>query len=124
MMGQANHFRRYAKDKIQYAIDRYTNEANRLTRVLDARLAGARYTAGKEYSISDIAIVPGRRGADQRGVNLEEYPSVKRWFDEIGARPAVQRGCKVLADAQAANAAPHNDKSWEIMFGKVQFEKR
>jgi GSH-dependent disulfide-bond oxidoreductase len=124
MMGQANHFRRYAKDKIQYAIDRYTNEANRLTNVLDKRLAEARYTAGKEYSISDIACFPWLRGADQRGVNLENYPNVKRWFDEINARPAVQRGCKVLADVQAANTAPHNDKSWEIMFGKVQFEKR
>ena len=124
MMGQANHFRRYAKEKIQYAIDRYTNEANRLTNVLDKRLAEARYTAGKEYSISDIAIFPWLRGADQRGVSLENYPNVKRWFDEINARPAVQRGCKVLADVQAANTAPHNDKSWEIMFGKVQFEKR
>ena len=122
MMGQANHFRRYAKDKIQYAIDRYTNEANRLTNVLDKRLAEARYTAGKEYSISDIAIFPWLRGADQRGVNLEEYPNVKRWFDEINARPAVQRGCKVLAEAQST--APHSDKAWEIMFGKVQFEKR
>jgi GST-like protein len=124
MMGQANHFRRYAKDKIQYAIDRYTNEANRLTNVLDKRLAEVRYTAGKEYSISDIACFPWLRGADQRGVNLEDYPNVKRWFDEINARPGVQRGCKVLADVQAANTAPHNDKSWEIMFGKVQFEKR
>jgi GST-like protein len=124
MMGQANHFRRYAKEKIQYAIDRYTNEANRLTNVLDKRLAGARYTAGKEYSISDIAIFPWLRGADQRGVSLEDYPNVKRWFDEINARPAVQRGCKVLADVQAANTAPHSDKSWEIMFGSVQFEKR
>ncbi len=124
MMGQANHFRRYSKEKIQYAIDRYTNEANRLTNVLDKRLAEARYTAGKEYSISDIAIFPWLRGADQRGVNLEDYSNVKRWFDEINARPAVQRGCKVLADVQAANTAAHNDKSWEIMFGKVQFEKR
>jgi len=124
MMGQANHFRRYSKEKIQYAIDRYTNEANRLTNVLDKRLKEARYTAGKEYSISDIACFPWLRGADQRGVNLEDYPNVKRWFDEINARPAVQRGCKVLADVQSANAAPHNDKSWEIMFGNVQFQKR
>jgi GST-like protein len=124
MMGQANHFRRYSKEKIQYAIDRYTNESNRLTGVLDKRLKEARYTAGKEYSISDIAIFPWMRGAEQRGVNLEEYPGVKRWFDEINARPAVQRGVKVLAEAQAANQAPHSDKAWEIMFGKVQFERR
>jgi GST-like protein len=124
MMGQANHFRRYSKEKIEYAIGRYTQEANRLTQVLDKRLGEARYTAGKEYSISDIASFPWLRGADARGVILDEYPNVKRWFDEINARPAVQRALKTLADVQAANAAPHDDKSWEIMFGKKQFEKR
>jgi GST-like protein len=124
MFGQANHFRRYAKEKIQYAIDRYTNEANRLTRVLDKRLGEARYAAGNEYTIADIAIFPWMRGAENRGVNIEEYPHVKRWFDEINARPAVQRGVKVLAEVQAANQAPHDDKSWEIMFGKVLFQPR
>jgi GSH-dependent disulfide-bond oxidoreductase len=124
MMGQANHFRRYAKDKIQYAIERYSNEANRLTGVLDKRLGEARYTAGNEYSISDIASFPWLRGAEQRGVNIEEYPNVKRWFDEINARTAVQRALTVLAEVQAANAAPHSDKSWDIMFGKVQFQRR
>ena len=124
MMGQANHFRRYAKDKIQYAIERYSNEANRLTGVLDRRLGEARYTAGNEYSVSDIASFPWLRGAEQRGVDIGEYPNVKRWFDEINARPAVQRALKVLAEVQAANAAPHSDKSWDIMFGKVQFQRR
>ena len=124
MMGQANHFRRYSKEKIQYAIDRYTNEANRLTSVLDKRLGEARYTAGAEYSISDIASFPWLRGAESRGVNIGEYPNVKRWFDEINARPAVQLALKVLADAQAANTAPHSDKSWDILFGKSQFQKR
>lgn len=124
MMGQANHFRRYSKDKIEYAIDRYTNEANRLTAVLDRRLGEARYTAGNEYSISDIASFPWMRGAEQRGVNIGEYPNVRRWFDEINARAAVQRALKVLAEAQAANTAPHSDKSWDILFGKVQFGRR
>jgi GST-like protein len=64
------------------------------------------------------------RGAENRGVNIAEYPNVKRWFDEINARPAVQRGVQVLAEVQAANQAPHSDKSWEIMFGKVQFQRR
>jgi GST-like protein len=123
MFGQANHFRRYAKEKIAYAVDRYTNEANRLTSVLDKRLAESPYVAG-EYSIADIAIFPWMRGADNRGVKLEEYPAVKRWFDEINARPAVQRAVKVLAEVQAANAAPHDDKSWDIMFGKTQFQRR
>ena len=124
MFGQANHFRRYSKEKIQYAVDRYTNEANRLTRVLDRQLGESRYVAGEEYTIADIAIFPWYRGSENRGVNIAEYPNVKRWFDEISARPAVQRGVKVLAGVQAANQALHSDKSWEILFGNVQFQKR
>lgn len=122
MMGQANHFRRYAKDQIPYAIERYTNEANRLTNVLDKRLAESRFVASDEYSIGDIAIFPWMRGADQRGVDLADYPNVKRWFDEINERPAVERGVKVLASEQSS--APHDPKAWDIMFGKTQFQRR
>ncbi len=122
MFGQANHFRRYAKEQLAYPVERYTNEAKRLTRVLDKRLGEARFAAGAEYSIADIAIFPWMRGAENRGVKLAEYPNVKRWFDEINARPAVQRGVKVLAEVQAISAAPHDEKSWDIMFGKVQFQ--
>lgn len=124
MFGQANHFRRYAKEKIPYAIERYTNEANRLTRVLDQRLSEVRFVAGAEYTIADIAIFPWMRGAENRGVNLSEYPNAKRWFDEVSARPAVQRGVQVLAEVQAASQAPHDEKSWEVLFGKVQFQRR
>lgn len=122
MFGQANHFRRYSKDKIEYAIERYTNESKRLTNVLDKRLAESRFAACDEYTIADIAIFPWMRGSENRGVNLEEYENVKRWFDEINARPAVQRALQVLSTAQ--NSAPHDPKSWEIMFGKTQFERR
>ena len=122
MFGQANHFRRYAKEKIPYAIERYTNEANRLTGVLDRRLAEARYLAGNEYTIADIAVFPWMRGSENRGIDLDAYANVKRWFDEIGARPAVQRGLNILSSAH--ETAPHDDKSWEIMFGKTQFQRR
>lgn len=121
-MGQANHFRRYAKEKLPYPIERYTNEVNRLTNVLDKRLAESRYVACDEYTIADISIFPWMRGADQRGVNLDDYRHVKRWFEEVNARPAVQRGLKVLA-AEQSNA-PHDAKSWDIMFGKTQFQRR
>ena len=123
MLGQAHHFRAYAPEQYPYAIDRYTNEAKRLYGVLDRRLGEAEYLAG-EYGIADIAIFPWIRGAENRGVDIAEYLNVKRWFDEINARPAVQRGVQVLAEVQAANQAPHSEKSWEIMFGKVQFQKR
>jgi GSH-dependent disulfide-bond oxidoreductase len=122
MMGQANHFRRYAKEQLPYAVERYTNEANRLTNVLDKRLAESAYVASEEYTIADIAIFPWLRGADARGVNIEEYPNVKRWFDEISARPAVQRGVQVLASEQSN--APHDEKSWDLLFGKTQFQRR
>jgi GSH-dependent disulfide-bond oxidoreductase len=122
MMGQANHFRRYAKDKIEYAIERYTNEANRLTGVLDKRLGESEYVACDDYSIADMAIFPWLRGAESRGVMIAEYPNVKRWFNAINERPAVQRGLQVLASEQSN--APHDPKSWDIMFGKTQFQRR
>ncbi len=123
MFGQANHFRSYSREKLQYPIERYTNEANRLTRVLDRRLGESRYAGCDEYSIADIAIFPWMRNPERRGINFEEYPNVRRWFDEINARPAVQRGVKVLAEAQAASQAPHDEKAWETLFGKVQFQR-
>jgi GST-like protein len=122
MFGQANHFRRYAVDKIPYAIERYTNEANRLTNILDRRLAESRHVAGDEYSIADIAIFPWMRGAESRGINMDEYPHAKRWFENINARPAVQRGCQVLAGENAA--VPIDDKARDVMFGKTQFQRR
>jgi GST-like protein len=122
MFGQANHFCRYAKEKIEYAVDRYTNEARRLTNVLDKRLGESRYAGCDEYSVADIAIFPWMRGSESRGVNIENYPNVKRWFDEINGRPAVQKALQVLSTEQSS--APHDAKSWDIMFGKTQFEKR
>jgi len=122
MFGQANHFRAYAVEKIPYAIERYTNEANRLTNILDKRLGEARYLAGDDYSIADMAVFPWMRGADKRGINMAEYPHAKRWFDAINARPAVQCALQVLA-AEYVNA-PHDEKSRDIMFGKTQFARR
>lgn len=122
MFGQANHFRGYSVEKITYAIDRYTNEANRLTNVLDKRLGEARYLAGDEYSIADIAVFPWMRNADKRGINLAEFPHAQRWFDAINARPAVQRALQVLSDVN--NTAPHDEKSRDILFGGTQFQRR
>jgi GST-like protein len=92
--------------------------------VADAQRAQSPHHVAGDYSIADIAIFPWYRGADQRGVNIEEYPNVKRWFDAINARPAVQRGLQVLKEVQSANQQPHDDKSWDIMFGKTQFQRR
>jgi len=121
MFGQANHFRAYAKEPQPYPIERYTNESNRLTGVLDRQLAQSPWVAGDEYTIADIAIFPWMRGSEKRGVDLAAYPNVQRWFDAIGARPAVQRALKVLADV---TTPPIDDKQRDIMFGASQFAKR
>jgi GST-like protein len=121
MFGQANHFRRYAKETIPYAVDRYTSEANRLTGVLDRQLAQSRYVAGAGYTIADIAIYPWLRNKEQRGIDFANYPHVERWYNEIDARPAVRKAVTVLSDV--GNNAPHDAKSWDIMFGKTQFQR-
>jgi GST-like protein len=124
MLGQAHHFRRYAPDKIQYAIDRYTNEAKRIYGVIDKRVGEEPYLAG-EYSIADLATYPWLRAHNWQGQKLEDFPNLKRWYDAIEARPAVQRGCAVMKEQiQKQQAAPPDPKSWEILFGKQQFEKR
>src|ERR1700691_3990525 len=124
MLGQAHHFRRYAPDKLPYAIDRYTNEARRIYGVIDKRVAEVPYLAG-EYSIADMAVYPWIRPHNWQGQALEDFPHLKRWYDAIEARPAVQRGNAVMKEElEKARGAKPNKESWEIMFGKKQFEKR
>ena len=94
MLGQAHHFRIYAPEKIEYAVNRYTNEAHRLYGVMNKRLADREYLAD-EYSIADIATYPWIARYEMHRTRLEDYPNVKRWFDAIGARPAVQRGMQI-----------------------------
>ena len=121
MLGQAHHFRLYAPEKIAYAIDRYTNEARRLYGVMDKRIAKRRYMGGDEYSIADMAIFPWLRSWKNQGIDWNDYPNLKGWFDEIGARPAVVRGVEVLA---AQRKPLLDDKAREVMFGQTQYERR
>jgi GST-like protein len=90
MAGQNHHFRNYAVEKIPYAIDRYVNETNRLYGVLDRQLAKSEFVAG-DYSIADIAIHPWIVPSEDQGQTLDDFPNVKRWFDHMHSRPAVQR---------------------------------
>jgi len=92
--GQAHHFLRFAKEKVPYAIERFGTETRRLYGVMDARLEQAPYLAG-EYGIADIATFPWVARHEFHEVDLALFPAVKRWYDEIAARPAVQRGMKV-----------------------------
>ncbi len=121
MLGQAHHFRIYAPKKIDYAVDRYTNEAQRLYGVLDRRLGEASYLAGNNYSIADIATFPWTRSHANQGIELTDFPHVKRWFDEIAARPAVQCGVELLANLRKPLT---DDKARETLFGASQYMKR
>ncbi|MGF1594770.1 MAG: glutathione S-transferase family protein [Kiloniellaceae bacterium] len=94
MLGQAHHFRRFAKEQIPYAIERFTNETRRLYGVLDKRLQEVDYVAG-DYSIADIAIFPWAARHEWQGIALEDFPALKRWYDAIAARPAVRKGMAV-----------------------------
>ncbi len=95
MLGQAHHFRRFAPERIPYAIERYTKEAGRLYGVLDKRLADHEWLAGGQYSIADIATYPWLARHEWQGIDLAAFPNVRRWFDTIAARPAVQRGMEI-----------------------------
>jgi GST-like protein len=110
----------YAPQKIDYAIDRYTNEARRLYGVMDGRLARSRYIAGDAYTIADIAIFPWLRSWKNQGIDWNDYPHLRGWFDEIGARPAVQRGVEVLADRRKPLVG---DRQREILFGAEQYRR-
>jgi len=120
MLGQAHHFRLYAPEKIDYAINRYTNEAKRLYGVMDRRLREAEFFAG-DYSIADIAIFPWTRSHANQGVDLADYPNFLRWYRVVEARPAVQRGVQVLADRRKPLV---DDKARDALFGATQYERR
>jgi len=94
MFGEAEHFLRHAPEPMPYAVLRYTSEATRLYGVLNTRLSDRDYLAG-EYSIADIAAYPWVERHASQNIDLSDYPAVRRWFEKIGARPAVQRGMLV-----------------------------
>ena len=94
MLGQAHHFRRFAKEQVPYAIERYTNETRRLYGVLDKHLKEVEYLAG-DYSVADMATFPWAARHEWHGIALEDFASVKRWYDAIAARPAVEKGMAV-----------------------------
>jgi GSH-dependent disulfide-bond oxidoreductase len=101
MAGQANHFRLYASEQIAYAIDRYTNEVNRLFGVMDTRLAAREFLAGR-YSVADMACVGWVRLAERMGQELAQFPHLKRWFETVRARPAVKRAFAIRVEAASA----------------------
>ena len=117
MLGQNHHFRAYAPETIDYAIKRYTDEAKRLYRVLDNRLEGRSFLAGEDYSIADMACYPWTVSHERQGVDLAEYPNVRRWFDAISARPATERA---YARAKEVNSeTTMSEEAKRVLFGQT-----
>jgi GST-like protein len=122
MLGQAHHFNAYAPMRpgnpvvLPYAQERYTNEAGRLYRVLDRRLAAHDYVAAGEYTIADMAVFPWCRLHKRQRQELSDYPNVLRWFERISARPAVAKDMKRLEDIVEG----FSPDSWEVAFGARQ----
>ncbi len=121
MLGQAHHFRIYAPEKIDYAYDRYTNEAKRLYGVLDKQIQKHPYIAGKQYTVADIATFPWLRSWQNQGIDWKNYPALKDWFDRVSERPAVKRGGIVLAHLRKPLV---DDQARQALFGKDQYVKR
>ncbi|GGA75683.1 thiol:disulfide oxidoreductase [Nitratireductor aestuarii] len=113
MAGQAHHFRNYAKEKIEYAIKRYTDECHRLYGVMNKRLADRDFLAG-DYSIADMACIGWVRSYEGQGQDLNEFPNLKRWFDMMMARPAVQRGIAVGQEMRK----PMTDEEKKVLFNQ------
>lgn len=116
MAGQNHHFKQYAPENIPYAIDRYVKETNRLYGVLNKRLADRQFVAGA-YSIADMASYPWIVPHERQGQNLGGFPHLKRWFDEIAARPATMRA---YAKAKEINTQPTvSEDAKKILFGQT-----
>jgi GST-like protein len=117
MAGQCHHFRNYAPVKIEYAINRYTDEVNRLYGVMNMRLADTPYLAG-DYSIADMACFPWVRPYKNQGQDLAEFPHLEAWFRRVRDRPAVGRALKVGEDVRAQWDLATDKEGQRILFGQ------
>ncbi|EAU40646.1 putative glutathione s-transferase protein [Fulvimarina pelagi HTCC2506] len=118
MAGQTHHFRNYAPEKIAYGIDRYTNETNRLYGVMNKRLAANEYLAGSLYSIADIASIGWVVPYENQGQDINDFPNLKRWFETMLARPAVERGLALGKEEREKMKLESDEKAQSILFGQ------
>lgn len=115
MAGQSHHFRHYAPEQVPYAIERYTNEVNRLYGVMNRRLQDRAFLAG-DYSIADISAIGWVKSHGRQGQDLDEFPDLKRWFETMMARPAVARGCEVGIEHRKNLA--DDKEAQKVLFGQ------
>jgi len=118
MSGQTGHFKNYAVEKYQYAIDRYVNEVNRLYGVMDRRLVSRDYLAG-EYSIADMACYPWVVPWERQGQNIDDFPNLKRWLKAIEARPATQRAYAKAKEVNPNWGGIRTAEERAILFGQT-----
>lgn len=117
MAGQAHHFRQYAPESVPYAIERYTNEVNRLYGVMNTRLADHEFLAG-DYSIADMASIGWVVPHERQGQDLGDFPNLKRWFEAMRARPAVEAGLAVGRDRREQTNLRDDKDAQAILFGQ------
>jgi GSH-dependent disulfide-bond oxidoreductase len=118
MAGQNNHFSNYAQEKIPYAMDRYRNEVNRLYGVLNKQLAGRQFVAG-DYSIADMAIYPWIVPYERQGQNINDFPDLKRWFESVRSRPAVERAYEKAKAVNPNMGGIRTAEERAILFGQT-----
>ncbi|MCC7348707.1 MAG: glutathione S-transferase N-terminal domain-containing protein [Variibacter sp.] len=118
MSGQNNHFSNYASDKIQYAMDRYRNEVNRLYGVMNTRLADRAFLGG-EYSIADMACYPWVVPWERQGQKIDDFPHLKRWLDAIAERPATKRAYELAKTVNPNAGGIRTEEEKRILFGQT-----
>jgi len=118
MAGQSHHFRNYAPEKVPYAIDRYTNEVNRLYGVLDKRLADRDYVAAGAYTIADMALFPWVRILERQGQDIADFPNIAAWIDRINARPEVETALAVGREERAKFNLATDKDAQAVLFGQ------
>lgn len=116
MAGQNHHFRNYAPQKIEYAVERYINETSRLYSVLDKRLDDNEFVGGDEYSIADMAIWPWIKPHANQGQDIEDFPHVLRWFRALEARPAIKRAYAVAEDINPQDGVKMDEEARKHLF--------
>ena len=118
MAGQAHHFRQYAPEKIEYGINRYTNEVNRLYGVMNRRLEHNEWLGGAEYTIADMASIGWVIPHERQGQDLNDFPHLNRWYQSVKSRPAVIRGIDVGKDHSARTNLADDKEAQKVLFGQ------
>lgn len=117
MAGQNHHFTQYAPQKVEYAVERYVRETNRLYSVLDQRFSQQSYVGGDTYSIADMAIYPWIVPWEKQRQTLEEFPDLERWFHAVAQRPAVRKAYALIEDVNPQAGVTMDEEARKHLFG-------